>query len=171
MKSALRDPLRVSVNLQGCKDKLSIFVLPIDEHYNKYFSEYYDDYYPEKKLFISFLDYLPNCVEILKIIHFYFGETSVYKNELCMKISEKGFLNCLQYAHEHEVPWNKWTCAYAAGNGHLNCLRYAYEHGCQWNCKTCAYAARNSFLDCLIYAHEHGCPWNYKTCEYAANNG
>ena len=92
-------------------------------------------------------------------------------NNLCNSSCENGYLLLLQYAHENDCPWDKWTCMVAAENGQLECLRYAHENGCRWDEDTCTYAAWNGHLDCLKYAHENGCSWDEETCSYAAKNG
>ena len=96
----------------------------------------------------------------------------VATKDICRYAAERGYLECLKYAHENGCPWDKNICAVAAKNGHLDCLKYAHENGCcPWNKNVCAEAARNGHLDCLKYAHENGCPWDKWTCVSAAENG
>ena len=70
-------------------------------------------------------------------------------NNICYKASEKGFLDCLKYAHKNKCFWDEDTCNYAAENGHLDCLKYAHKNKCPWNYQTCQAAAINGHLDCL----------------------
>ena len=89
----------------------------------------------------------------------------------CLRATRMQDQGCLQFLHEHEAPWDEWTCAFAAKNGNLDCLKYAHEQGCEWDEETCVFAAENGHLECLKYAHEHGCPWDVRTCDDAAWNG
>ena len=41
-----------------------------------------------------------------------------------------GHLEVLQWALEHDCPWDMETCECAAENGELEVLRWAIEHGC-----------------------------------------
>ena len=89
----------------------------------------------------------------------------------CVRATRMQDQGCLQFLHEHEAPWDEWTCAFAAKNGNLDCLKYAREQGCDWDEETCVFAAENGYLECLKYAHENGCPWNEWACALAAWNG
>ena len=86
----------------------------------------------------------------------------------CFAAADRGYLDCLAYAHEHGCPWDVWTCFAAARRGDLGCLTYAHEHGCPWDKWTCKAAAKHGHLDCLMYAHKHGCPWDVGTCREVA---
>jgi len=44
-----------------------------------------------------------------------------------------GYLHVLQWAREHDIPWDEGTCEQAAVGGHPAVLRWAREHGCPWN--------------------------------------
>ena len=94
-----------------------------------------------------------------------------WSEQVCTQAASKGYLDCLQYAHEHGCPWNEETCSSAAYRGHLNCLKYAYQNGCPWDKDTCTMAAVSGRLACLMFAHENGCPWYEETCSSAASNG
>jgi hypothetical protein len=37
----------------------------------------------------------------------------------------------LVYAHEHDCPWDVFTCSNAASHRNLRALKYAREIGCQ----------------------------------------
>ena len=39
-------------------------------------------------------------------------------------------MEVLQWALEHDCPWDMETCECAAENGELEVLRWAIEHGC-----------------------------------------
>ena len=60
-------------------------------------------------------------------------------------------------------PWDKWTCAAAAGNGHLAVLQWARAQGCPWDEETCEYAALNNHLAVLQWAQAQGCPCSQAT--------
>ena len=87
-----------------------------------------------------------------------------------MGVLAAGFIECLEYAHEHGCPWDAETSSCAAAGGHLECLKYAHEHGCPWDAFTCIYASANGHLECLKYAHEHGAPWYPINCAYHNKN-
>jgi len=84
---------------------------------------------------------------------------------------QNGHMACLKYAHENGCPCNKETCYVAARKGNLGCLKYLHENGCPCNEEACEYAAAGGSLDCLKYLHEHGCPWNEETCTEAGWSG
>ena len=37
-------------------------------------------------------------------------------------------MECLQYAHAHDCPWDWESCAEAAEGGHWACYQYAHEY-------------------------------------------
>ena len=74
----------------------------------------------------------------------------------CVRATRMQDQGCLQFLHEHEAPWDEWTCAFAAKNGNLDCLKYAHEQGCEWDEETCVFAAENGHLDSLKYATSTG---------------
>ena len=87
-----------------------------------------------------------------------------------MGVLAAGFIECLEYAHEHGCPWDAETSSCAAAGGHLECLKYAHEHGCPWDAFTCIYASANGHLECLKYAHQNGAPWYPINCAYYNKN-
>lgn len=82
-----------------------------------------------------------------------------------------GHLTCLEWAVEHNVPWDPDTTCFAVGYGCPNCLRFAIEHGCPWHRDTTWVAAGNGRTTCLQFAVEHGCPWHLITSKCAACGG
>jgi hypothetical protein len=82
-----------------------------------------------------------------------------------------GSVELLAWGKDNGCPWNRRTCALAAGGGHMVALRWAREHGCEWNARTCASAARGGHMEVLVWAREHHCPWDKATCEFAARGG
>ena len=91
--------------------------------------------------------------------------------DVAVAAAENGNLNCLQYAHEHGCDWNFQVMLAASSNGHLDCLQYAHEHGCEWTSEVTSCSSRNGHLDCLQYAYEHGCPWEDSATNHAAMEG
>ena len=63
-----------------------------------------------------------------------------------------GHLEVLQWAREHDCPWNDKTCHAAARGGHLAVLRWAREHNCPWDADECG-------LDAYIYGHHRVERW------------
>jgi hypothetical protein len=43
----------------------------------------------------------------------------------------------LQWAREHDCPWDNMTCELAAAFRHWKTLRWAREQGCPWDVETC----------------------------------
>lgn len=86
-------------------------------------------------------------------------------------LAKAGMLTCLRVAHERGVPWDRDTCAVAAGGGHLHCLRYAYENGCPWSAWTTENAAMKGHVECLRYAIENDCHYYEWTLRQAARHG
>ena len=103
----------------------------------------------------------------LEILEWAHEHDCPWDNGTCWEAAVGGHFECLTYAHEHGCPWDKGTCWEAAVRGHLECLTYAHEHGCPWDETTCSHAALYGNLNCLTYAHEHGCPWDRHTCRKA----
>src|SRR5688572_11733673 len=52
------------------------------------------------------------------------------KEDLSKKFAANGWLGMLQWARANGCPWDKWTCALAAGRGHLEVLQWARANGC-----------------------------------------
>jgi len=52
--------------------------------------------------------------------------------------------------------------------GRLGMLQWAREHDCPWDWRTCEAAAQGGQLYALEWAREHGCPWDWFTCPRAA---
>ena len=50
-------------------------------------------------------------------------------------------MEVLKWARGEGCPWDRWTCAFAAGGGHLEVLKWAREHGCPWDELICKRAA------------------------------
>ena len=59
---------------------------------------------------------------------------------------------------------------HAARSGHLRVLQWAREHNCPWDSNTCCHAARAGQL-VLHSARENDCPWDWWACTYAAMDG
>ena len=57
--------------------------------------------------------------------------------------SERGHLELLKWAKEHQYPFNEGTCASVAENGHLELLIWAREHQYLCNEGTCVWAPLN----------------------------
>ena len=72
----------------------------------------------------------------------------------------------LQWAREHDCPWDILTCTLAARYGHLEVLQWAREHGCPWSAETSTAAARGGHLSVLRWARDHDCPWDWMTCYF-----
>ena len=85
--------------------------------------------------------------------------------------AKSGHIECLQYLHENDCPWDKEACARAAEYGHLECLQYLHENGCPWDTEVCDRAAENGQLWCLEYLYKNGCPWDKWTCYHIEANG
>ena len=47
-------------------------------------------------------------------------------------------MEVLQWAREHDCPWNEETCECAALVGNLEMLKWAVELGCVWDAHECA---------------------------------
>ena len=92
-------------------------------------------------------------IELIHLIKY----KKLWDNETPRFLSEKGYLDCLKYAHENGVYWNRndTYAIYAALNGHLDCLKYVHENGCSWNEDTTISASAKGHLECLKYAHEN----------------
>jgi len=54
--------------------------------------------------------------------------------------------------------------------GHLEVLQWAREHDCPWDADTCYFAAMTGHLEALLWARAHGCPWEKGRCEYASRD-
>ena len=67
-------------------------------------------------------------------------------------------MDVLQWAREHECPWDEQTCEAAAQGGHLDVLQWARERDCPWDESTCMCAAQSAPLEVLRWAMEHGAP-------------
>jgi len=119
--------------------------------------------------------------------------------EFCSMAAYYGQLACLEFFHQHGLPWNVLTCVAAILGGNVECLKYAvengcaidkpypiqaaasldkltilkylYEHGCPWSIKACTYSARKGHLECLKYMRANGCPWDISTCTAAVKSG
>jgi len=50
----------------------------------------------------------------------------------------------LQWAREHDCPWDSLTCLLAADGGHLAVLQWARAHGCPWIKRECEDASRDN---------------------------
>jgi len=55
-----------------------------------------------------------------------------------LKILISAYKNGCHRMDDLIVPWNKKTCELASLNGHLDCLSYLHEHDCPWDQWTCA---------------------------------
>ena len=53
--------------------------------------------------------------------------------EVCVIAASYGHLNCLEFAHQHGVHMNSYTCYEALVNGNWPCLYYCYKNGCYLN--------------------------------------
>jgi len=77
----------------------------------------------------------------------------------------------LQWAREHDCPWDEETCAQAAESGHLEMLKWARMHGCPWDAHTCACAASSGHLEVLRWVQANdatGVAWDeYRVRAYA----
>jgi hypothetical protein len=51
-------------------------------------------------------------------------------------------LDVLQWAREHDCPWDSNTCLFAASRGHLEVLQWARAHGCPWHKQMCERESR-----------------------------
>ena len=71
--------------------------------------------------------------------------------------AQEGHLEVLQWAREHDCPWDAMTCK--AQGGHLEVLQWAREHHCPWDWNTSAIAAKHRHLEVMKWALERGCPW------------
>jgi hypothetical protein len=92
------------------------------------------------------------------------GASLDFGTTLCAVIG--GSLECLKYAHHHNVESLHWKedpavnlCTMAANFGHLECLQYLHEHGCLWCDFTITTAIQSKQTACLYYAVSHGCPF------------
>lgn len=90
-----------------------------------------------------------------------------FKDILCEKATERGYLSTLKWAKNNGFEFYSKTFKNAAKNGHLNCLKFLRESGCEWKTEICSTAALNGHLHCLQWARENGCPWNCETIENA----
>jgi hypothetical protein len=103
------------------------------------------------------LDVISQFEEIYKTIRMRIIEDFGWDDETCAKISRKGEVDLLRYAHENGCHWDRFTCVEASGRGHLECLKYLHENGCSWDRDTRAKSSWMGHLECLKYAHENGC--------------
>lgn len=85
----------------------------------------------------------------------------------------RGRLPCVQFLHEHGIPWTPNVMSEAAMSGDVQMMTYIYEHmspteqeGAFLNPEATYYAAKN--LECLKYALSHGCLWHPATMMRAA---
>ena len=58
---------------------------------------------------------------------------------------------------DNGCPWDRWTCANAAGGGHLEVLKWARANNCPWDKWTCTSATDRGHLDVLQWARDNGC--------------
>jgi len=79
-------------------------------------------------------------------------------SDRCAYAAGDGHLEILQWAREHDCPWDEYTGTHAAASGHLEVLKWARERDCPWDEETCEYAADNGELEVLRWAIEHGAP-------------
>ena len=49
----------------------------------------------------------------------------------------------LQWARQHDCPWDAETCGLAARRGHLATLQWARANGCTWDKAQCEVEAHN----------------------------
>ena len=89
----------------------------------------------------------------------------------CALAAAGGHLEVLQWAREHDCPWDFRTCYSAAEGGHLEVLKWALEHHCPWGAATCAAAAQSGHLEVFKWAREQHCPWDHRTRHCAAEGG
>ena len=68
----------------------------------------------------------------------------------------------LQWARQHDCPWDAAVCQKAARGGHLAVLQWARETGCPWDETTCDNAAFDGHLEVMRWARQHDCPWHQK---------
>ena len=71
-------------------------------------------------------------------------------DNVCENAVNGGHLLILQWLHENEFPWDKYTCACAVQGDHLEILQYLYENGYPWDGTSCALAAKNGKLEITV---------------------
>jgi hypothetical protein len=89
----------------------------------------------------------------------------------CTYAAEGGHLEVLKWLKFQGAPWCRMSCSYAAAEGNLKILKYLKEQGVFCDKWTCAYAAEGGHLKVLKYLKEQACTWNEWTCSYAAKEG
>jgi hypothetical protein len=66
-------------------------------------------------------------------------------------------LEVLKWLHNQGYPWDESTCDAAAEGGHLATLQWAREHQCPWNKdQVRVHAAERGHVDMLRWLDEEG---------------
>lgn len=76
-------------------------------------------------------------------------------------IAKSDNLKLLKYAKEKSIPFDEWTCAYAAESPkdkEYKMLKWLRLSGCPWNRWTLINIARNGDFDILKWALQENCP-------------
>lgn len=55
---------------------------------------------------------------------------ALWSENVCHNAALYGYLNLLEYAHQHGCLINEWTAHYAASSQHLDCLEYLLSQNC-----------------------------------------
>ena len=85
--------------------------------------------------------------------------------------AEKGWLDCLVYAREHDCPWVTSVSSAAAARGHVRIAEYLHLHGGPWDTTTLSIAAKYDQLEFLMYVHRLGFPCGPAVIKHAINYG
>ncbi|GFH60342.1 hypothetical protein CTEN210_16818 [Chaetoceros tenuissimus] len=88
------------------------------------------------------------------------SDAILYRNVMTGKANKSKAVDALKLLKKYNVPWDEWTCFYAARMGNLEALKWAKSNGCPWNIETFQAAVKSSDIEILEYCFKNGCPFD-----------